>query len=110
MPDIHVGDLGTTYRMRIRDNDLPIDSLTGLTSAVLIFKTPGGNIEKPAEVETISGETWLVYVNDDPALHALAGKLSIQGRLIFSNGVQYSTDIETQDANSVPLVIGRNLV
>jgi len=102
--DVHVGDVGTRYHVKIQDAGVAFDP-TSATVKTLIFKTPAGVLEREATVVHVGSDWYLDYttldgIDDD--FHARKGTYRLQGYVEFADGQRYSTNIETY-------VVERNL-
>jgi len=120
-PEIHVNDIGTFYRARVWDEDVPFDP-TLASVAELIFRMPGGvMLTKTATVVPGSGspalEWYLTYTvvaaagaGSPPAeFHALAGPVKIQAYLEWADGTKFHSDVRTTDDEGRELRIYGNL-
>jgi hypothetical protein len=95
--DVHVGDIGTLFHLKIQDDGAPFDPTTA-TSTLLVCKTPLGLVERECEVVHVGAQWYLDYETvpvTDVTFHARKGTYSVQGFIEFANGKKYSTNIET---------------
>lgn len=95
--DVHVGDVGTTYKAKIQDNGVALDPTSAVTK-VLVFQTPTGTVQRAASVLASGGEWYLTYTLTalaDATFHARQGLYRWQGVITFADGQHYSTSIET---------------
>lgn len=95
--EVHVGDVGTTYRAAIQDAGEAFNP-TAATSKHLIFKTPAGVLVRDATV-SFEEPNWvmsytLVSPTDD-AFHGRAGVYRWQGHVVFAGGQQFHTNVES---------------
>src|SRR6476661_9991439 len=99
--DVHVGDVGTTYKARIVDDGTPFDPTTA-TVKKLIFKTPDGVVTRDAIVTSAAvdgvDQWYLLYIviaaDITDGLHKTPGTYSWQGYLEFGTGEKYHTSVE----------------
>lgn len=117
--EIHVGDIGTRYRVRVQDDDGDFDPSTASIKQ-LIFALPNGVvIEKDATVATGSGDEagqfFLVYEVDagegspPDEFHEIAGPMTVQAYLEWSDGDRYHSNKITTDQDGNELRIHTNL-
>ena len=108
--EIHLGDIGTLYKVRIRDNGSPFDPTDAVVKE-LVFKLPVGTVVRSAEVLFEGADWFLTYqvTVEDAMFHSVLGKISVQGRLVFSDGSEYSSQIQTEDESGTELRIWKNL-
>lgn len=122
--EVHVGDIGTKYKVRIRDENGDFDPSDAIVKE-LIFKLPGyaDPVVKDAEVETDGSpaEIWyLTYTVTEGAgsgspgspgepFHAEPGKVKVQARLTYVDGSVFSSDVRTTDDDGAILRIYPNL-
>jgi hypothetical protein len=105
--EVHQGDVGTTYRVRCLDRGVPFDP-TDATIKELIFKMPQGVLVKPATVEQIGDDFYLVYIADE-GFHSTPGKVQLQGHVKFANGEEYHSQIQSTDEDGDELRVHRNI-
>lgn len=124
MPDVaevHVGDIGTLYRVRVRDEDGDFDP-TAASVKELIWVMPGVDdvVVRTADVEVGSGDElgqwFLTYqvlpgdVTGSPAeFHVEPGKITIQGYLEWASGEQFHSQKRTTDDDGNELRVHGNL-
>ena len=91
--DVHVGDIGTTFKGRVIDAGAPFD-ITTVVSAALRFDTPTGVIDVVPTVTTDGTNWYLEYrrISSD-GLNAAKGKHRWQGTITFGDGSIYHTSI-----------------
>jgi len=53
--DIHVGDIGTIFRVTIADKDIPVD-ISDATIRAILFQKPDGTVVTVSGLFTIDGE------------------------------------------------------
>lgn len=121
--EIHIGDVGTIYRVPIFDHDLiPANfNPSGAIVKQLYWRQPGvvARVERDATAEqiTIDGvSTWcLTYavttadVVTDMEFHQATGKIQMQGYIEYTDGSKWSSDILTTDYKGRSLKVARNL-
>lgn len=120
-PEVHVGDVGTLYRVRIYDEGVDFDP-SGATTKQLIFMMPGGVVlTKTATVVPAGGSpatywylTYQVLADDGAgsppdAFHAAAGKVKIQAYLAWADGSKFHSDIRSTDEDGRELRVYPNL-
>jgi hypothetical protein len=119
-PEIHVGDIGTRYQVRIYDETMPFDPTTAMLKD-LIFSLPLGVVlTKPATVvpEGSPAASWLLVYqvtagagagSPPDEFHAAPGVLKIQARLEWADGSIFHSDIRTTDEDGVELRIYKNI-
>jgi hypothetical protein len=108
LAEVHVGDIGTEYRVRITDAGEPFDP-TEATTKSLIFHLPSGTVSKDAEVVHSDADWFLVYRVTEAGFHTRAGRFSMQARLEFPDGSIYHSSIQTVDEHGAALAIAKNL-
>ena len=119
--EVHVGDTGTTYQVRIYDDMVPFDP-TLASVKELTFKLPGAvTLTKTATVVPEGSPvaaSWLltyqVQANDGPGspgadFHATTGAFKIQAYLEWADGSKYSSNVVTHDEAGRELRIYKNL-
>lgn len=93
LPAPRVGDVGTLYTARIRDNDVPFNPNTATTKE-LIFKAPKtASIAKAALVSN-DGTDWYLTWTASAGFHTVAGRWQIQAHLVFGDGQEYRSTID----------------
>lgn len=120
LPEVHVGDIGTEYRVRIMDSGINFDpSLASITR--LIFSLPGGIVlTKDAIVLTNGSPATIWYLSytvlagagagSPPAeFHATAGRVKVQAYLEWADGTTFHSDVQTTDDEGRELRIFANL-
>jgi hypothetical protein len=107
--DVHVGDVGTEYRVRLTDAGVAFDPTEATTTEILFRFASGLIVRVAATVEAGEGEWWLVHQVTDPSFHARAGRFSMQARLVFPDGSVYHSSIQTADEAGAALAIAKNL-
>ena len=119
--EVHVNDVGTLYRARVYDEDLPFDPSDAIVKQ-LIFRMPGSVVlTKTATVVSDGLSPPLVWymtyevqaadgAGSPPAeFHALAGPVKIQAYLQWFDGTHFHSDIRTTDELGRELRIYGNL-
>ena len=105
--EVHVGDVGTTWRVKCLDGGEPFDPTEAILTEI-IFKMPQGVVVKPAAVEQDGDDFYLVYIAEE-GFQSAAGKVSLQAHVKFSDGQEYRSDVQTADENGNELKVARNL-
>lgn len=101
--EVHVGDVGTTYKAVIQDAGAAFNPSTA-TSKNLIFRTPDGVLVREASVAFEDPNWVMTYTlvsSTDADFHAKAGVYRWQGLVMFAGGQRYHTNVESYrvDAN-----------
>jgi hypothetical protein len=94
---VHVGDIGTCYQATIQDAGAPFD-VSAAISALLIFQTPAGVLQRNATVSQEGADWVLTYqlsAGVDDAFHATPGVYRWQGIVAFADGQTFHTTIES---------------
>jgi hypothetical protein len=120
-PEVHVGDIGTLYRARCWDEQLPFDPTTA-TIKELIFRMPGGVVLTKtatlvAGVGSPATEWFLTYTVTAGAgggspvgeFHATDGPVQMQAYLEWADGTNFHSDVRTTDDQGRELRVYRNL-
>jgi hypothetical protein len=120
-PEVHVGDLGTLYRARVWDEDVPFDPSSALIKQ-LIFRLPNHDvITKNATVvddglspPTAWYLTYMIQAGDGlgsppQEFHLEPGPMKIQAFLEWADGTHFHSDVRTTDDQGRELRIYRNL-
>jgi hypothetical protein len=105
---VHAGDRGTKYWYRLQRNGVAYDPSEAETTT-LIFRMPGGTVEKDAEVEQVDDDWFLTYTVEVETFHADTGRMSIQPHLTFADGQEYHGDIKRIGDDGSELRIYKNL-
>jgi hypothetical protein len=126
MPEIHVDDVGTRYRCRVKDNGTDFDPSSASTKA-LVFSMPGlvddasaavTSLRRAADVEVGAGEeagryylTYTVVPADvtDHGFHSVAGRVRVQGHLVYADGSEFHSDVQDSDDEGHVLTVERNI-
>lgn len=121
--EVHVGDIGTKYRVRIQDENGDFDPTSAATKE-LIFDLPGYDdpviVDATVEDEGSPADTWyLSYTVPDEdfgspgspieQFHKEPGKVKIQARLTYADGKVFTSDVQTKDDDGQVLKIYPNL-
>lgn len=117
--EVHVGDVGTMYRIRVKDKGGDFDPSSASTKQ-LIFLMPGNiTLVKTADVEVGTGDedgrfflTYTVGAGDGQSgaeFHATAGQITLQGYLEYVGGNKWHSNKTTHDADGRKLLIHTNL-
>lgn len=106
--EIHLGDVGTLYKVRSQDENGDFDPSTATTKQ-LIFKFADGTVV--VKTATIVGgpAPWYLTYTAEAGFHTVLGQMELQGFLVFSGGSQWHSDIQTAESNETPLIIHPNL-
>lgn len=106
--EVHIGDVGTLYRVTITDSGTPLD-LTPATTTELIFRFgAAAPVVKPATVET-DGTYWYLVCEAEAGFHAQAGPYRVQARVVFPDGSVYHSDVRSADDAGRELRVHSNL-
>ena len=119
LAEIHVGDIGTIYRVRVLDDGVDFD-FSAANVMELIFKMPNGVILHKTATMTTDGspaDTWFLEYEVQPGdgigspgeFHDNEGPYSIQAYLHWADGRQFHSTIETVDSDGEELRIFPNL-
>lgn len=117
--EVHIGDIGTLYKIRVRDEGGDFDP-SSAAEKKLLFKLPvHGVIEVDADVlaEGSPATAWyLAYTvteveigSPSAPFHAAAGNVSLQGRLTYADERTWSSDVQKTDDDGRVLKIYPNL-
>jgi hypothetical protein len=107
--DVHQGDIGTKYKIRILDDGSPFDP-TSATTRELIFKWNDGTVlARTGTLEIIDGQFYLTYTVNSGTFHSVLGSFNIQIRLIFPDGTSYHSSVVDSDDGGRILQILPNL-
>jgi hypothetical protein len=118
--EVHVQDLGTTYRVRVKDEGADFDP-SAASVKKLLFLMPGNDVvlEKDAAVEVGSGaevgQWFLTYEvgadegSPEDEFHQNAGRFKVQGYLEWADGTKYHSNVQTLDKDGNELRVHRNL-
>lgn len=117
--EVHVGDIGTKYRVRVLDESGDFDPSSASVKQ-LIFSMPGGVLlEKTATVETGSGAEagrfFLTYTvtaasgSPSDEFHETSGRFKVQGYLEWADGKKYYSNKRTTDDDGNELRVHPNL-
>jgi len=109
--DIHLGDIGTEYKIQILDNGTPFDPSDASTKQILFRFNDGTIVTRTATVEedVDTGIFYLIYVVTSDTFHTVPGEFSIQAKLEFADGSIYHSSVQTTDDGGNPLTIAVNL-
>jgi hypothetical protein len=121
VPDVHIGDIGTLYRVRVTDEGGDFDPSTA-TVKQLKFRLAGGTVlDKTAAVEVGAGDeagqfflTYTVGAGEGPGsppdeFHSLEGAIKVQAFLEWADGKQYHSNIRSVDDDGRELRVRVNL-
>lgn len=82
--EVHLGDVGTTFILIVKDNGSPVD-ISGATSLEIYLRPVGGNyLQKPAVLTTDGYDGKMQYVTVAGDL-SVTGLWEIQGHLTFGS-------------------------
>jgi len=122
MSEVHIGDVGTIYRVVLTDEAGTVVDPSTATTVQFLFQVPGGAvITKDATVVPLGGSpptswelTYQIVAGDGLGsppgeFHATAGPLKIQLHLAWADGSTFHSDIRTTDEDGRELRIYRNL-
>ena len=86
MAEIHVGDVGTSFRAVIKDENDEIVDVSGATTKTITFKKPDGTLlVKDAELYTDGTDGIIEYISEENDLDD-CGNWRLQGRVVFASG------------------------
>jgi hypothetical protein len=107
--EIHIGDIGTQYRVRITDLAAPFDPTTAATKQLIFLMPDSSVVTRDALAEQVGDDWFLTYIVTSGTFHAVAGDISVQAKLTYADGQVYHSNIQTRDSYDVPLRIFANL-
>jgi hypothetical protein len=91
--EIHVGDIGTQFRITIKDSDTTPVDLSNVDAMYVLFKKPDNSFKQVTPVFLTDGiDGNIVYTTVAGDLDQY-GTWQIQARVVFGTDV-YSTDIQ----------------
>jgi hypothetical protein len=92
--EIHTGDIGTLFKVTVKDQDSVVVDLTSATTKNLVFRKPDGtNLTKSGSFFTTGSDGVLTYTTIAADL-ALAGNWSVQAVVAFPGGGTWSSSME----------------
>tara|TARA_R110000744_G_scaffold104065_5_gene199328 strand:- start:338 stop:649 length:312 start_codon:yes stop_codon:yes gene_type:complete len=92
--EIHKGDIGTVFKVTIKDGSEVVD-ISSSTTKQLIFKKPSGEkLEKAASYFTNGSDGIITYSTLDGDLDE-EGMWKLQGKIILSGGNTFNTDLKS---------------
>jgi hypothetical protein len=117
--EIHVGDIGTVYRVHVLDDDHEFD-ISAATTSELIFQMPNGVIFHKSASITSEGsppDAWFLEYEVQPGdgigspgeFHDNEGPLAVQAFLEWADGKRWHSNIQTMDTDGQELRIFPNL-
>ena len=106
--EVHLGDIGTRYKARIKDAGAAFDP-SDATTKQIIFKMPQGVLVKTATALQEGDDWFLVYDVTESTFHSAVGKVSLQAFLEFPDGTEYHSDIQTLDEDGNELRVHKNI-
>lgn len=89
--EIHVGDVGTTLLVTVKDGDSAVDISGASTKQIIIKKPSGSTLTKTASFSTDGTDGKMSYTIILGDLDE-AGTHQLQGKVVISDGT-YNTDI-----------------
>jgi hypothetical protein len=90
--EIHVNDIGTAFRIVVRDEDNRVVDLGPSTTRTMLFQKPSGDVlKKPASLTGSGSDGRMQYVSASGDLSE-PGKWKYQGHVVFPSGSWY-TDV-----------------
>jgi hypothetical protein len=90
--EIHRGDIGTVFKVTIKDSSVVVD-ISSSTTKQLIFKKPSGEkLEKNASYFTNGSDGIITYTTVDGDLDE-EGMWKLQGKIVLSGGNTFNTDL-----------------
>lgn len=119
-PEVHVGDVGTQYRVRIIDEDGTDFDPSDADVMELVFKLAGGGVVRKGatlEVDSPAGQWFLTYtvvandgVGSPPGdFHPERGRMKVQAYLEWGDGRKFSSDVVSVDTDGRDLMVYENL-
>lgn len=105
--EVHVGDVGTTWRVKCVDEGGPFDP-SGAVVREIIFQMPQGVVVKPADAVQDGADWYLVYVAE-AGFHSTAGKIKLQGHVKFGDNTEYRSAIQRLDDDGNELKVYPNI-
>lgn len=120
-PEVHIGDRGPRYRLRLINQDGDAIDPTSAIVKELWFDMPQGQLRKAAEVISVGSPAtawdlaYQVVGNDgigSPAgeVHLSTGRFTIQAHVEWADGVRKSSTIGHVADNGMELRVHRNIV
>ena len=89
--EIYVGDIGTTFKCLIKDEDSEIVNVSGANLKQITFRKPGGTVvDKSASFTTDGADGYIQYVSVSGDLNA-PGMWSLQAYVGLSGAYWHST-------------------
>jgi len=93
---IHVGDVGTTFRLNIEECLSGVDTavdVSGATTKQIIFRKPGKTLDTQTAAFTTDGTNGQIeYVSQSGDIDA-AGQWSMQGKVILAAGTFFTSPV-----------------
>lgn len=117
--EIHVGDIGTTYRVHVLDDNAEFD-ISGAITTDLLFQMPNGIVLRKGATVTTEGspaEKWFLEYQVQPGdgvgspgeFHDNEGPIAVQAFLEWADGNRWHSNIQTVDTDGQELRIFPNL-
>lgn len=117
--EIHVGDIGTLYRVRALDNCVDFDISTADVLELTFLMPNGVKLTKTATMATEGSPAtqWFLEYEVQPGdgvgspgeFHDNEGPMRVQGYLHWPDGKQWHSTVETVDSDGQELFIFPNL-
>jgi hypothetical protein len=91
--EIHVGDIGTIFKITVKDSDTTVVNVSNADGLFILFKRPDNSfLQVVPSLETNGTDGMIRYVTTSGDLNQY-GTWQIQARVIFGSDV-FSTDIQ----------------
>ncbi len=90
--EIHFGDIGTVFKVTIKDDSTVVDISTASTKQIVLKKPSGEKLTKTANFLTDGSDGIITYTTISGDLDE-AGMWKIQGYIVLSGGNTFYTDI-----------------
>ena len=92
--EIHKSDIGTVFKVTIKDSASAVDISTATTKQIIFKKPGGGKLEKTASFFTDGTDGVITYTTISGDLSE-EGMWKLQGYIVLSGGNTFYTDIST---------------
>ena len=91
---IHVGNIGTAFRVTIRNEDNEAENISAATTKELIFLKPDGDTETKSAAFTTDGTDGQIEYVAVSGFLDIPGLWQYQAHVIYSGGEYYSSIVE----------------
>tara|TARA_Y100000296_G_scaffold84177_1_gene116858 strand:- start:5323 stop:5634 length:312 start_codon:yes stop_codon:yes gene_type:complete len=92
--EIHKSDIGTVFKVTIKDSASAVDISTATTKQIIFKKPGGGKLTKDAPFFTDGSDGIITYTTVSGDLSE-EGMWKLQGYIVLSGGNTFYTDIYT---------------